>query len=159
MNKPKIIRKAARTVIIDEELNKIAIIEAMNGDYHKIPGGGLERNERPEDAALREALEEGSCDVELITRLPGEIEFENPKGSGKYNNSVCFLARKIKCNNTLTFTQEEIDNKFKLLWLTFDEAIKRLENVKSEVRFDLLMNNRDLAFVRAAKKYLDENNN
>jgi len=129
----------------------------MNGDYHKIPGGGIEENERPEDAALREALEEGSCDVEIITMLPGKIEFESTKGSGIYNNSVCFLARKIKDNNTLSFTPEEINNKFKLLWVSFDEAIELFKNVKSEVRFEIEMNNRDLTFIQAAKKYLDDN--
>jgi len=153
MNNKKEIRRAARTVIVDEELNKIAVLEVNNGGYHKIPGGGIEGDENPEDAALREAIEEGACDVELIAEL-GEIEFESPETPGLFNNSVCFLARKIKGHEVNSFTEEELKNKFKLLWLTFDEAINLFENVKSQVEYDIKMNNRDLEFVKRAKEFL-----
>ena len=152
MNK-KEIRRAARTVIIDQRINEIGILEVKNGDYHKIPGGGIEGDENLEETALREALEEGASDVELITKL-GEHEFESPEFPGLYNHSVCFLARKIEDHPTPRFTLEEQENKFQLLWLTFDEAISLFENVKSSIPFELEMNNRDLNFVKQAKEYL-----
>jgi len=152
----KEIRRAARTVIIDEETNKIAILEVKGGDYHKIPGGGVEGDESLEEAALREAIEEGASDVELIAEL-GEYEFESPKFPGLFNHSVCFLARKIRDHKAPKFTEEERKNKFKLHWLSFEEAIKKLENVSSEIKFELEMNNRDLRFVKKAKEYLIAN--
>lgn len=153
MTKQLPIRRAARTVIFDENNDKIAILEVKGGDYHKIPGGGVEGEENLEEAALREALEEGACDVEILTEL-GEIEFESPECGGQINHSVCFLARKLNDHKTTGFTEEEKKNKFKLLWLSFDEAIEIFKNVKSEIPFELNMNNRDLKFIMLAKEYL-----
>ena len=154
----KEIRRAARTVIFDDSINKIAVLEVKNGDYHKIPGGGVEDNESIEETALREAVEEGACDVDLITKL-GEFEFESPEFPGLFNHSVCFFAQKIREHKTPNFTKEEMSNKFKLLWMSFDEAIRLFENVRSKIQFELEMNNRDLKFVMIAKKYLADNKN
>jgi 8-oxo-dGTP diphosphatase len=158
MENIKEIRQAARTVIIDESTNKIAILEVKGGAYHKIPGGGVEDDESLEEAALREALEEGACVVELLINL-GETEFESPDFKGLINRSVCFLARKVRNHKTTAFTEEEMKNKFKLLWLTFEEAIEKFKNVSSNIEFELEMNNRDLKYVMKAKAYLDENKN
>lgn len=153
MTKQPTIRRAARTVIFDESIEKIAILEVKDGAYHKIPGGGVEGDENVKETALREALEEGACDVKITTKL-GEIEFESPECGGQINHSVCFLARKLNDHKTTGFTEEEKKNKFRLLWTSIDEAIKLFENVKSEIPFELNMNNRDLKFVMLAKEYL-----
>lgn len=147
----QIIRKAARTVIFDEN-NKVAILEVKNGDYHKIPGGGIENDENEELAAIREALEEGGCDVEIIKKI-GEQEFVDPDGSNTIHHSVCFLAEKIKDHETSYFTEEEKKNKFRLLWLSVDKAIKLFKNVKTKMPFELAMNNRDLKFLEMAYKH------
>lgn len=145
------IRKAARTVVFDEN-DKVAILEVKNGDYHKIPGGGIENDENEELAAIREALEESGCDVRIIKKI-GEQEFIDPDGSNTLHHSVCYLAEKIKSHKTSYFTEEEEKNKFKLLWLTVDEAIKLFKNVKTKKPFELAMNNRDLKFLETAHKY------
>lgn len=150
------IRRAARTVIFDESNNKIAILEVKGGIYHKIPGGGVEGKESLTEAALREAREEGACDVEIITKL-GEIEFESPEFGGQINHSVCFLARKLNNHKMTAFTTEEQESKFKLLWKSFDEAIRLFENVKSKIPFEVNMNKRDLKFILLAKEYLTQN--
>lgn len=156
MNKQTVIRRAARTVIIDESSNKIAILKVKGGEYHKIPGGGVEGEEKLEETALREALEEGASDVEIITKL-GEIEFESPEHGGQINHSVCFLARKIKEHKMTDFTEEERKDNFNLLWLSFDEAISLFKNVKSKIQFEQNMNNRDLKFIQLAKEYIAKN--
>lgn len=158
MTKLITIRRAARTVIIDENSDKIAILEVKGGEYHKIPGGGVEGEESLEEAAMREAAEEGACDVEIITKL-GEIEFESLECDGQINHSVCFLTRKIHDHKTTGFTEEEQANKFKLLWISVDEAIELFKNVKSKIPFELNMNNRDLKFVQLAIDYLSKNKN
>jgi 8-oxo-dGTP pyrophosphatase MutT (NUDIX family) len=145
------IRKAARTIILDENQEKIAVLEVKNGDYHKIPGGGIENDESEETAASREALEEGGCDVQIVEKI-GESEFVDPSDSSLLHHSVCFLAQKIKDHKTSYFTEEELANKFRLLWLSFDDAINLFEKVRTEVPFELEMNNRDLKFVKIAKE-------
>lgn len=156
MDNKKQIRRAARCVIVDESTNKIALLEVGGGKYHKIPGGAVENNESLEETALREAIEEGASDVELIAKL-GEIEFYSPKCGGQIHHSVCFLARRTNKHKTTSFTEEETKNKFKLLWISFDEAISLLENVKSKIQFERNMNNRDLKFVKKAREYLATN--
>lgn len=158
MDNIKEIRLAARTVILDESNNKIAILEVKGGDYHKIPGGGVEGDESLEETALREAIEEGACDVELLTNL-GETEFESPVFKDLISRSVCFLARKVADHNTTAFTEEETENEFKLLWLSFEEAIERFENVSNKIGFELEMNNRDLKYIKKAKTYIKESKN
>lgn len=156
MNKLTVIRRAARTVIVDESSNKIAILEVKGGEYHKIPGGGVEGEEELEETALREAIEECASDVEIITKL-GEIEFESPESGGQINHSVCFLARKVKEHKMTGFTEEEQKDNFNLLWLSFDEAISLFKNVKSKIQFEQNMNNRDLKFIQLAKEYIAKN--
>jgi 8-oxo-dGTP pyrophosphatase MutT (NUDIX family) len=150
----KTYRNAARTIILDEKNGKIAILEVKNGDYHKIPGGGIEADESAEETALREAWEEAGCEVRLVKKL-GEIEFVDPDDADKIHHSICFLAQKIKDKET-AFTDEEMENKFRLLWLSFYEAIKLFEKIKSHDRMDMEMNNRDLKFIKIAKEYLSD---
>ena len=158
MTKFTTIRRAARTVIFDDSCDKIALLEVKGGVYHKIPGGGVEGEESLEEAALREALEEGACDVEILAKL-GEIEFESPEYGGQINHSVCFITKKLSDHKTTGFTEEEQANNFKLLWVSFDEAIELFKDVKSNNPFELNMNNRDLKFVLLAKEYISKNKN
>jgi len=142
------IRKAARTVIFDE-LDRVAILEVKNGDYHKIPGGGIDDGENEESTAVREALEESGCDVKIIKKI-GEQDFIDPGDDNLIHHSVCFLAEKIKNHETSFFTKEEEENKFRLLWLPVNEAIELFKNVKTKLPFELAMNNRDLKFLEIA---------
>jgi ADP-ribose pyrophosphatase YjhB (NUDIX family) len=148
------IRKAARTIVLDENQQKIAVLQVKNGDYHKIPGGGIENVETAETAAIREALEECGCDVQLIEKI-GERDFLDPDDSDSVHHSVCFLAQKINDHKTSYFTEAERNNKFRLLWLSFEDAIHVFENVRSKDPFELEMNSRDLHFIKMAKKVID----
>ena len=152
----KRIRKAARTIILDVKNNKTAVLDVENGNYHKIPGGGIEEGESEEAAAIREAREEGACDVELIKKI-GEAEFIDPNDLNLIHHSVCFLAKKIKDHKTTSFTKDEKEKQFKLLWVTFEEAIKLFENPHSRDPYRLEMNNRDIKFILTAREYLLKN--
>jgi 8-oxo-dGTP pyrophosphatase MutT (NUDIX family) len=142
-------RKAVRAIIFDDEY-KIAILEVRGGVYHKIPGGGIEVGENDIEALKREIFEEAGCDIEIIEKI-GELQFVDPDGSGLIHHSVCFLTKKIKDYGRQYFTEIEIKNKFKLLWIDIDEAINLFENVKTKKLFELEMNKRDLKFVKIAK--------
>jgi len=148
MNNKVKTRKAARTVIFDEN-DMVAIIEVQNGDYHKIPGGGIDDGETEEQAAHREALEEAGCEVEILKKI-GEQEFIDPADDNLTHYSVCFLAKKINSHETSYLTKEEKDKKFRLLWESVDEAIVLFKNVKTNEPFELAMNNRDRKFLEMA---------
>ena len=150
------VRSAARVVIVDED--KIAVLDVKNGKYHKIPGGGIEDNESVEDAVKREAMEEAGCEIEIIDEI-GKSEFIDPDDSNLLHKSVCFVGKKIDAHDRQYFTQQELDNKFKLLWVTFEEAFELFENQGDITKFEREMNDRDYKFVQIAKKYLIDNEN
>ncbi len=68
MGKYKIPSLTADVFIFDDELNFI-LIKRKNNPYKghwALPGGFVDYNETVEDAAVREAMEETSIDIELI---------------------------------------------------------------------------------------------
>ena len=50
------VRNSARSVIIKG--GAVAMVHSQQYDYYKFPGGGIEENEDPEEALVRETLEE-----------------------------------------------------------------------------------------------------
>jgi 8-oxo-dGTP pyrophosphatase MutT (NUDIX family) len=50
------IRPSSRAIIIENK--KIAMVYSKKYDYYKFPGGGIEKNESPIDAVIRETKEE-----------------------------------------------------------------------------------------------------
>ena len=149
------IKRAVRTVILDND-NKTAILDVNDGEYFKIPGGGMEKGETEENTAKREALEEAGCDIEIVQRL-GEQKFidPNPEYNGSIHLSVCYIARK-KSGDKTNFTDWEKNMNFKLKWVTFDEAIDLFSKAKTNTqnKFGIEINKRDFGFVMQAKKAL-----
>ena len=55
------VRNSARSIIIEN--HKIAMIHSLKYDYYKFPGGGIEDDENPVDAMIRETREESGLIV------------------------------------------------------------------------------------------------
>ncbi len=55
------IRDSARSIIIDS--GRAAMIHSLKYDYYKFPGGGIEKDETPIDAVIRETREEAGLTV------------------------------------------------------------------------------------------------
>src|ERR1700712_3292788 len=66
-------RRAVRLIIENDE-QEIAILYAKNGDYYKLPGGGIEGDENHSVAAHREAMEETGCKVDIKDNCFAEVE-------------------------------------------------------------------------------------
>jgi len=142
--------KAARTVIFDEE-GKTAIIDVRDGEYYKIPGGGINPGEEKREAAHREAKEEAGCDIKIVSKI-GDYEFIGP--NKRVYRSDCYLAKKIKDNKELNFNDWEKSNRFKLIWVDPEEAIKLFKSSKTDDVFGKDINKRDLNFFKKGwKKY------
>jgi 8-oxo-dGTP pyrophosphatase MutT (NUDIX family) len=153
------IKKAARAVIVDDD-NLIALIDVREGEYYKIPGGGIEDGESEEVAVKREALEEAGCRIEILKRI-GEQQFtdDNPEYGETIHHSVCFLAQKIGEQNDTNFDDWERSNNMKLIWVSFSEAIELFSKVNTSDYFGSQINKRDFEFVLKAQKLWDYHNN
>lgn len=65
-------RPSARGIIIKD--GKIALVYSKKYDYYKFPGGGIEVDERKEEALIREVAEEtGLCVVRDSIREYGQV--------------------------------------------------------------------------------------
>lgn len=66
LNNPKT-RNSSRGIVLRDD-GKIAVFNLTKKNLHKLPGGGMENNETPENAFKREVLEETGSQVEVIKK-------------------------------------------------------------------------------------------
>jgi len=81
-------RTRAGVVLIED--NKVALIERHRAglDYFVFPGGGVDQGESPEQAAIREAMEELGIEVSIKQKI-AEIHF------GRTSKHVYFLVERV----------------------------------------------------------------
>lgn len=115
------LRLGARGIVIRED-GKIAIFNKSNKNEYKLPGGGLEGKEKPEEAFKREVLEETGCEVEIIKSL-GKIEEYKSLNNFKQISYV-FVGKVLKDTRQLNVTQKEKDEGARLLWETPEKALE-----------------------------------
>lgn len=123
LNTPRI-RYASRGIVIKED--KIAILNKANKNEFKLPGGGIEENETPEDAFRRETLEETGCEVNIIDCL-GTIEEHKTLANFKQISYV-FVGKVVNDTEQCHFTEKESDEGAKLLWTTPTEGLELITN-------------------------------
>ena len=145
---------AARAILFKN--NKIALLHVTKYDYHKLPGGGVEKGETVEEGLKREILEEAGCDIEIIGEVGKVIEHRNrtdygilQKDSGTFQTSYCYIARVIKQGKT-NFDDGELAAGYKLEWVTLNKAIGTIEKEKPKNYEGKFIVKRDLALLKAA---------
>lgn len=120
MENPKL-RLGARGIVIRED-GKIAIFNKSNKNEYKLPGGGLEGEEKPEEAFKREVLEETACEVEIIETLGTTEEYKSLNNFKQI--SYVYVGKVQKDTNKLNLTEKEKDEGAKLLWETPENALE-----------------------------------
>lgn len=123
-------RIGARGIVFNDE-GKIAILNKGKKNEYKLVGGGIEENEDPTKAFKREVMEETGCIVEIDDCL-GIIEELKTLDNFKQTSYV-YVGHIIEDTKHTSFTQKEIDEGSKLLWLDIDEAMKLIQDSEDKL--------------------------
>lgn len=114
------LRGAVRAVVLDKA-KKIALLNVAKHNYHKLPGGGIEAGEDEITALKRECLEETGCQIEVSSEIGSILEYKDQWQVKQ--ESFCYLAKVIGQKQQPEFTEEELVDGFKLLWVDLKTAI------------------------------------
>lgn len=144
-------RTAARGVLFDE-CNLIPLLYVSKYNYHKLPGGGLETNENPEQALRREALEEIGCQINLQKPLGQIIEYRGLWDMKQI--SEAYLGT-ITAKGSPQLTPKENDEGFVTVWLTLEQALETLSNDQPQNYEGLFIQQRDLIFLKEAQRVIN----
>ena len=157
LNDP-IVRVAARGIVLNGD--KVAIFHKENKNEYKLPGGGMDEGETPEECFAREAREEIGCVLENIVKL-GVIE--EHKGATNFKQiSHVFVANVKEDLHKLDLTEKEKTEGGKMLWVDLNTAIKLVEGsfdklkagVDETVYMSKFIIKRDLAILNYYKNSL-----
>ena len=125
-----VVRYAARGIVCRND-GKIAVFHKAKMNEYKLPGGGMDDGETPEQAFRREVLEETGCEVEHIKEI-GYTEEQKQKNHFK-QISYIFVAKVTKQGEP-NFTEKEKGEGAEYLWLSPREARDRIKNSLSELK-------------------------
>lgn len=67
--------------ILNENKEFVVVFSALKGNFCKVLGGGVEKGESFEEAAIREAKEELNADIKIIGVSKHPLEWDMPKAS------------------------------------------------------------------------------
>lgn len=129
MTNPQL-RIGARGIVIRED-GKIAIFNKSSKNEYKLPGGGLEGEEKPEEAFRRDVLEETGCEIEILECLGTAEEYKSLNNFKQI--SYIFVGKVLKDTKQLHVTQKEKEEGAKLLWETPENAIKLITKSYNEL--------------------------
>lgn len=124
MNNPEV-RYGARGIVQRKD-GMIAIFNKLNKNEYKLPGGGIDIGESPEQAFLREVLEETGCIVNEM-KLIGIAEELKSKQNFKQISYV-FISNVKEQTGKLSLTKKEQDEGGQIIWISPKEALERIEN-------------------------------
>lgn len=145
-------REAGRAVVFDSD-GKVALLHVLNENYYKLPGGGIEEGEDKMTALYRECQEEIGCDVEIINEIGFIIEYR--KIFTLKQTSYCYLVKVRGEKGNPDFTESEKEKGFEVVWVSYEEAIKALNESKAvSVEGGSYIVPRDLAFLEESRSYL-----
>ena len=109
----------------------MAILNKQSKNEYKLVGGGIEKDEDPATAFQREVLEETGCQIEIVNFLGITEEYKSQDNFRQ--TSYVYVANVINDTGNINFTQKEIDEGSKLLWLDINDALKLIKESENKL--------------------------
>lgn len=122
-------RLTARAILQNKD-GLYAAMYAQKFNLYSLPGGGIEKDEAPEEALQREILEETGCICETIAELDKVLE--NRACLDYTQESYYFMATTAGVSKIPELTAGEIENKTVMQWHTFDEMYRLIASPTHE---------------------------
>ena len=112
----------ACTAILNWNKTKILMVKHQEKDrvYWTLPGGGIEKNETPEECAIREVNEEANIYIRIKNKLFEDTYIDN----GIVRKYVCFLGSKKVLSHIKLGSDPEEKN--------INEDLKMLKDIKGK---------------------------
>lgn len=147
------IREAVRAIVVDEQ-NAVALLHVTAEAYYKIPGGGIKHKEDHESALQRECLEEIGSEVEVLAELGFIVEWR--KFCNLKQISYCYFAKLKGKKGTPRYTQKELSQGFKQLWVPYNEAVQRIsQHQATSIEGSRYIVPRDTLFLETAVEFVN----
>ena len=150
-------RSIARAIVFDDDGYFYFVRAERDDDFGKAvfietSGGGVEENETPETAIIRELREELGAEVDIICKIGVVSDYYNLIHRHNINN---YFLCKAKSFGTNHLTEQEItDFHLSTLKLRFDEALEKYENSRNS-KIGRLIAARELPVLMRAKELLN----
>jgi 8-oxo-dGTP pyrophosphatase MutT (NUDIX family) len=145
-------RLAARGVVFNAD-NNVAIIPVSKHNYHKLPGGGFEKNETEVEAFRRECLEEIGFDVEVVSELGLIVEYRAQFST--IQTSYCYIGKIVGEKKETALTEHEISRGFKEpIWVPLKEALEIVSTSNPNNYAGAFIKERDTLILETAQKFI-----
>ena len=124
------LRYATRGILRRED-GCIAVFHKAEMRQYKLPGGGLEKCETPQDAFVRECLEETGCEAEIVAYL-GHTEERKSKTNFRQVSYV-FEGKVVRDTGAPKLTDKEKREGGEVLWLPPQEALRYMQESEGQL--------------------------
>lgn len=148
-------RKIARAILLNEE-NKVCLLHVLGDDdfghrdYYETPGGGVNENEKIEEAVIREIKEETGYNSYIVQELGIVEDYYNLIHRHNINHYYLLKTTSYEKEELEEYEKGIIDSK---VFVDIDTAISLYENMNKE-KLEILVKNRELPILKMVKEIL-----
>ncbi|KAI1152882.1 NUDIX hydrolase domain-like protein [Nemania diffusa] len=146
-------RYAVRVVTVNAA-GEVALIYAKKGNYYKLPGGGIEKDEDHAEAAAREVQEETGA-VVSIRKSDGCIGSTEEFRNDLHQISYAYIADVVDATGQPALTEEELADGLTHEWVPVRQALDKMSGVKPTSELGRFIKERDVYLLGEAAKKLE----
>ncbi|GAP92260.1 putative NUDIX domain-containing protein [Rosellinia necatrix] len=145
-------RYAVRVVAFNAA-GQVAVIYAKKGNYYKLPGGGIEKDEDHANAAAREVQEETGAVVK-IRHSDGCVASTEEFRNDLHQTSYVYIADVVNNIGRPELTEEELADGLTHEWVPVHQALARMSSVEPTSDLGKFIQERDIYLLGEVSKKL-----